>query len=126
MKVLLIDDEEDVRRIAEIGLVKVGHMETIEAESGADGFRLAVEQQPDFILLDMMMPGLDGPSTLRMLQSHSKTANIPVIFLTAKAMKGELEHLITLGAAGCITKPFNPMTLASDALRLASKTAVAA
>jgi CheY-like chemotaxis protein len=112
MKILIIDDEADIRRIANLALGRVGLMEVLEATSGVEGLRKAEDNHPDAILLDVMMPGLDGPSTLAALRSNPATANIPVIFLTAKAMVSELSRLRALGAAGVLTKPFDPMTLA--------------
>jgi CheY-like chemotaxis protein len=89
-------------------------MDVLEAESGEEGLRQARDERPDAILLDVMMPGRDGPSTLAALQSDPSTAAIPVVFLTAKAMPTELERLRSLGAVGVLTKPFDPMTLAAD------------
>jgi two-component system OmpR family response regulator len=111
VKVLIIDDEDDIRRIARLSLSRVGGMEVRDASSGPDGVRKAMEEVPDVILLDVMMPGLDGPRTLSALLSRPETAKIPVVFLTAKALPSELERLKSLGAAGVLTKPFDPMTL---------------
>lgn len=114
MKILVIDDEDDIRRIARLSLGKVGQMEVVEASSGPEGVRRAVEELPDAILLDVMMPGLDGPGTLAALRSNPRTAGIPVIFLTAKAMTAEIERLRGFGAQGVLTKPFDPMGLARE------------
>jgi CheY-like chemotaxis protein len=114
VKVLIVDDEDDIRRIAKIALTRVGQMDVIEASSGIEGVRKAAEERPDVVLLDVMMPGLDGPSTLAALRSDAATALLPVVFLTAKAMASEVERLKGLGARGVLTKPFDPMTLASD------------
>jgi len=114
MKILVIDDEEDIRRIARLSLGKVGRMEVVDAASGADGVRRAEEERPDAILLDVMMPDLDGPSTFAALQMSPRASRIPVIFLTAKAMAAEVDRLKGLGARGVLTKPFDPMTLADQ------------
>lgn len=111
MKILIIDDENDIRRIARLGLSKVGKMDVVEAGSGAEGLEKAISEQPDAILLDVMMPVMDGPATLAALRNNPSTSSIPVIFLTAKAMPSELERLRSLGARGVLTKPFEPMTL---------------
>jgi two-component system OmpR family response regulator len=111
MKVLLIEDEDDIRRIARLSLTRVGGMEVVDAASGIEGVRRAEEERPDAILLDVMMPGLDGPSTLAALRSNPNTAGIPVVFLTAKAMPTEMTRLRDLGARGVLTKPFDPLTL---------------
>jgi CheY-like chemotaxis protein len=111
LKVLLIDDEDDIRRIARLSLSRVGKMEVVEAASGADGVARAADERPDVILLDMMMPGMDGPATLAALRAQPETAQIPVVFLTAKAMPSEVRRLTALGARGVLTKPFDPLTL---------------
>ena len=114
MRILIIDDEPNIRRIVQMALALVDAMEVLEAPSGTDGIRKARESHPDAILLDVMMPGLDGPSTLAALRSDPGTAAIPVIFLTAKAVLSELEQLRDLGPAGVLTKPFDPMALAGQ------------
>jgi len=111
VKVLLVDDEADIRRIAALSLSGVGGMEVAQAGGGSEGIRMAREDRPDVILLDMMMPGLDGPATLQALRSDPETSAIPVVFLTAKAMSAEVERLRGLGARGVLIKPFDPMAL---------------
>ena len=111
MRVLIVDDENDIRRVARLSLAAVGGMEVAEAASGPEGVRKALEELPDVVLLDMMMPGMDGPATLQVLRDNPATARIPVVFLTAKAMTSEVERLKGLGARGVLTKPFDPMTL---------------
>jgi two-component system, OmpR family, response regulator len=110
-KVLLVDDDQDLRRIAELSLTNVGRWSVLLAASGQEGLDLACRQRPDVILLDVMMPGMDGPTTLALLQGNSTTADIPVIFLTAKVQSHEVDSYIRLGALGVIIKPFDPMTL---------------
>jgi len=114
MKVLIIDDEDDIRRIARLSLAGVGGMEVVEAGSGADGVRKAAAEKPDAVLLDMMMPVMDGPATLAALRGDPRTAAIPVVFLTAQALSAEVERLKALGARGVLTKPFDPMRLSSE------------
>lgn len=114
MKVLVIDDEEDVRFVAQLSLERVGGMTVVQASSGEEGVARARSEQPDFILLDMMMPGMDGAATFRALRASAETASIPVVFLTAKAMAAEVQRLKDLGAKGVVLKPFNPMTLAAE------------
>lgn len=118
MKVLLVDDEEDVREIARLSLGRVGGMEVCDASSGPEAVVRAAAEKPDFILLDMMMPEMDGPATLNALRSNPATASIPVVFLTAKALPSEIERLRQMGAAGIVTKPFDPMTLADEVRRI--------
>ena len=114
MKVLIIDDEDDIRRIACLSLSRVGKMEVVDASGGPEGVKKAASERPDAILLDVMMPGLDGPATLSALRSNPATAGIPVVFLTAKAMASEIERLLGLGARGVLTKPFDPMSLPQE------------
>lgn len=121
MKVLVVDDEEDVRYVARMSLGRVGKMTVIEASNGEEGLARARSERPDFILLDMMMPGMDGAAMFRALLASEDTASIPVVFLTAKAMASEVERLKDLGARGVVLKPFNPMTLASDVVALLEK-----
>jgi len=114
MKVLIIDDEDDVRQVAGLSLARVGGMTVVEASNGEDGLACARNEQPDFILLDMTMPGMDGAATFQALRESHQTSGIPVVFLTAKAMTPEVQRLKDLGAKGALLKPFDPMTLASD------------
>lgn len=112
-KVLVIDDEQDVRYVARISLGRVGGMTVIEASSGKEGIALAKSERPDFILLDMMMPGMDGAATFHALREDEETSSIPVVFLTAVAKVAEVQRLKDLGARGVVLKPFDPITLAA-------------
>lgn len=123
MKALIIDDDADIRSIARLSLSRLGGMDVIEAASGVEGVRKALEEKPDVILLDMMMPTMDGLETLAALRSQPATAMTPVIFLTAKAIGDEVERMTTLGAAGVLIKPFNPRTLSEDVRALVTKIA---
>jgi CheY-like chemotaxis protein len=120
-KVLLVDDEPDIRRIAHLSLHRVGKLQVVMASSGAEALELAPRERPDVVLLDVMMPELDGPSTFQRLRASAATAGIPVIFMTAKAQKHEVEAFRALGAAGVIPKPFDPMTLAAEVRRIVSE-----
>jgi CheY-like chemotaxis protein len=113
-RVLLIDDEDDIREVAGMSLETVAGWTTLAARSGREGLKIAAEQQPDAILLDVMMPDMDGPSTFRNLQESAATRSIPVIFLTAKAQTREQRGFRELGAHGVISKPFDPLTLADQ------------
>lgn len=117
-KVLVIDDERDVRYVARISLGRVGNMIVIEASSGEEGIARARSEQPDFILLDMMMPGMDGAATFRALRADAQTASIPVVFLTAVAKVAEVQRLKDLGARGVVLKPFDPITLPGEVAAL--------
>jgi CheY-like chemotaxis protein len=110
-KVLIVEDEPHIRRIGELSLRGVGRWEVVLASSGVEGLDRAASEQPDVILLDVMMPGMDGPTMLAELRAQSNTATIPVIFITAKVETHEVERYLSLGAAGVISKPFDPMKL---------------
>jgi two-component system, OmpR family, response regulator len=114
MKILIIDDDADIRSIARLSLSRVGGMEVIEAGSGVEGVRKAQDEKPDVILLDMMMPKMDGLETLAALRSRPATSSTPVIFLTAKAVGDQVQRMKSLGAAGVLVKPFDPRTLSQD------------
>jgi len=111
VRVLIIDDEADIRRVAHLSLARIGGMDVLDAASGVEGAAKAAAEAPDAILLDVMMPGLDGPATLHALRADPRTADIPVVFLTAKAMPDEVARLLAMGVRGVLNKPFDPMTL---------------
>jgi CheY-like chemotaxis protein len=111
---LLIDDDDDIREIAQLSLELSAGWNVITAASGTDGIELAREKQPDAILLDVMMPVLDGPATLARLREDDRTKAIPVVFLTAKARPAERDRLAGLDVVGVLAKPFDPMTLADQ------------
>ena len=121
MKILIIDDDRDIRSIAGLSLGRVGGMDVIEAASGAEGVRKAQEEKPDVILLDMMMPTMDGLETLAALRSQPATASTPVIFLTAQALGDQVQRMTSLGAAGVLIKPFDPRTLSQDVRALVNR-----
>lgn len=114
MRILIIEDEEHIREVAQVSLEILGGWEVLMASGGAEGIALALAEQPDAILLDVMMPDIDGPETLQRLRADDRTAHIPVVFLTAKAQAAEKRQLTALGAAGVLDKPFDPTTLASE------------
>ena len=118
-KVLIVDDEPDIRRVGQMSLELVGQLEVVLASGGEEALAVAAQERPDVILLDVMMPRLDGPATLALLRRAPETADIPVIFMTAKAQKAEVDGYLALGAKGVIFKPFDPMTLSQEIGRLA-------
>lgn len=113
-RLLIIDDEDDIREVATLTLESLLEFDVVGAASGLAGLAKAESERPDVILLDVMMPGLDGPSTLALLRQSEKTRAIPVIFLTAKVQVADRKQLSELGAAGIIAKPFDPMSLADE------------
>src|SRR5688572_24773031 len=104
---LLIDDEDDIREVARLSLEMTQGWTITTANGGAAGIALARSGAPDAILLDVMMPEMDGPSTLRALQMHESTRSIPVIFLTAKVQAAHRQKFMDLGVQGIIAKPFD-------------------
>ena len=114
IRLLHIEDEPDIREVVELALALDPTFATRACESGAEGLTVAAEWQPDIILLDVMMPVLDGPATLAQLRGNPATAQIPVVFMTARAQAREADRFRALGAVGVIAKPFDPMTLAAS------------
>ncbi len=112
--ILLIDDEDDIREVATVTLETMGDFTVLTAPNGLQGIERACHAKPDAILLDVMMPELDGPSTFARLRELEATRDIPVIFLTAKVQTGERACLSGLGANGIIAKPFDPLTFADE------------
>lgn len=113
-RILLIDDEEMIREIVAMSLSLVSQWEVISSESGEEGLKIAAREQPDAILLDVMMPGLDGPATFERLKRDVSTERIPVILLTAKVGASEQSRWNELGVAGVLVKPFDPMLLSAQ------------
>jgi CheY-like chemotaxis protein len=118
LKVLVIDDDPDIRRIARISLSQLGGMEVVEAGDAESGLQRAAEECPDVILLDIMMPRIDGLTAVGELRRRPETASIPVIFLTARPAEDGETVLRNTGARGWVTKPFDPTTLASRVKRI--------
>jgi len=113
-RILIIDDEEDIREVAALSLETVAGWEVTSASSGAQGLNRAIEQNPDAILLDVMMPGMDGPTTFRELRNNPITAHIPVLLLTAKVQSSDQRRFADLGVEAVLFKPFDPMTLSQQ------------
>jgi CheY-like chemotaxis protein len=113
-RILIIDDEDDIREVAALSLETVAGWEVTTANSGAQGLARAVEYQPDAILLDVMMPGMDGPTTFRALRANAATAHIPVLLLTAKVQSTDQRRFADLGVDAVLFKPFDPLMLSSQ------------
>ncbi|HTL88777.1 MAG TPA: response regulator [Leptolyngbya sp.] len=113
-QILVIDDEPYVREVIQICLETTAGWEVITAGSGNEGLVKAETEQPDAILLDVMMPGMNGITTFQNLQSNAATQEIPVIVLTAKMQFGDRPQYLKLGLKAAIAKPFDPLTLASE------------
>ncbi len=114
LRVLHVDDEPDIRELVEISLALDPDLNVKSCSCGGDALVAAAEWSPDVILMDVMMPVMDGPQTFGHLQERAETAKIPVVFMTARAQTRELAQFMSLGAAGVIAKPFDPMTLAGS------------
>ncbi|AOX00412.1 two-component system response regulator [Moorena producens PAL-8-15-08-1] len=110
--ILLIDDEETIQEVVQVGLELETDWEVLTASSGLEGIAMAKTKLPDAILLDVMMPDMDGIATFSKLKANYKTQSIPVIFLTAKTQIAEQHPFKKIGIAGVIIKPFNSITLA--------------
>ena len=113
-RILYVEDEVDIRTVAKLALEAVGGFAVEVASSGDEALLRVREFAPDLLLLDVMMPGMDGPATLRALRAQSQTEFVPAIFMTARALPGEVAALKAEGALGVITKPFDPLALADQ------------
>ena len=126
--ILIIDDEDDIREVAALTLEATAGWRVSTASSGNAGIVKAVAEQPEAILMDVMMPDKDGPTTFREIQQMPAIAHIPVVLLTAKVQGVDQRRFANLGVTGVLFKPFNPMTLAqqiSEALNWAPEAAMA-
>jgi two-component system, OmpR family, alkaline phosphatase synthesis response regulator PhoP len=112
--IVLIDDEEDIREVAALTLETMGDFKVFAAANGFDGVELVAAVQPDAVLLDVMMPDIDGPTTLGLIREREVTREIPVIFMTAKVQASDRRSLSSMGVSGIISKPFDPMNLAAE------------
>ena len=119
-RILVIDDDEDIQDVALVALEVVGGWEVITASSGSEGLSLAVTEQPDAILLDVMMPDLDGIATLKQLKANPTTQPIPVILLTAKVQSSDHDRFTQLDIIAIIAKPFKTMLLADQVAEILS------
>lgn len=112
--VLYVDDDPDICEVVQTSLCALAGLTVRIAGSGALAIDLANELRPDLVLMDVMMPGLDGPTTFRQMRESASLADIPVIFMTAKVMPAEMERFRRLGAIGVIAKPFDPLKLSDN------------
>ncbi len=117
-RVLIIDDDEAIQVVVQFGLKMAVGWEVLAASSGPEGILLAQVERPDMILLDVMMPEMDGLATFQVLQQLAETRSIPVIFLTAKAQASEKRLFNDTGVNGVITKPFNSLDLADQIVKV--------
>ena len=117
-KILYVDDDDDIRTVAVFSLEMVGGLKVMACSSGREALVRAPEFAPQLLLLDVMMPDMDGPATLAAFRAEPLTAAIPTIFMTAKVQPAEIDRFVALGAIDVIAKPFDPMAL-PDLIRAA-------
>lgn len=113
-RILMIEDEPDIRTVAELALEAIGGFELTACESGQQALEQIGECQPQLIVLDVMMPGMDGPATLKAIRCLPGHAETPAVFMTAKVQSDEVQGYLAQGAVGVIPKPFDPLTLADQ------------
>ena len=118
---LLVEDDPDIQAVAKLALEAIGGYEVRLCGSGSQAVEVAAGFAPDLILLDVMMPDMDGPATLRVLRSIPQVAQTPVIFMTAKVQPYEIANVKEMGAIDVISKPFDPMTLSATVARIWSE-----
>ena len=112
--ILIVDDEEDIRALIQLGLEMQTSWKVLNSNSGEEAIQIAATEQPDVILLDLMMPDMDGKITLQKLKGDSKTNKIPVILMTAKSKNSVAESFENLDVAAIFTKPLRPLNLAQE------------
>jgi CheY-like chemotaxis protein len=113
-RILIIDDEDDIREVASLSLEAIAGWQIFTASSGAEGIAIAAAQKPDAILMDVMMPEVDGPTTFGLMQQNPAVAGIPVILLTAKVQGVDQRRFANLGVSAVLFKPFDPLTLSQQ------------
>lgn len=119
--IMLVEDEPDIQMVARLALETLGSLKVHVCSSGKEALEQAPKIMPDLIMLDVMMPGMDGLTTLKLLRENQTTNKIPIIFMTAKAQVNEMKNYIDSGALGAISKPFDPMKLVDSILEIWNK-----
>lgn len=118
IKILHVDDEADIRSVTKLALESIGGFDVYSCTSGKEAIAAVAEAAPDLIVMDVMMPEMDGPTTFLAFQKIPAASQIPVIFMTAKSQKDEIDSLMEVGAIGVIAKPFDPMQLSKEVERI--------
>lgn len=116
--ILVVDDEQDIRRLATLSLTRVGGFTVSEAGSGSECLAALTGPLPDLVILDVMMPVMDGPTTLAAIRDDPHTRSVPVVFLTAGVVSTDIERLRALEVSGVLQKPFDPLTLPASVVEL--------
>lgn len=117
-KILMVEDDPDIQAVASLALEAVGGFEVAVCSGGREALARVDDFAPDLVVLDVMMPGMDGPTVLGSLRARPATAHLPVVFMTAKAQAHEIASYKSLGALDVVTKPFSPMTLSDTLLSI--------
>jgi len=112
--ILCVDDDDDILEVTRLCLESIGGFRVTSRSSGADIVSVIEREQPDLVLLDVMMPGVDGPATLKLLQQATPPSRVPVVFMTARVQPTEVSEYLGLGAVGVVPKPFDPMQLSEQ------------
>ncbi|MDZ4194413.1 MAG: response regulator [Pseudomonas sp.] len=120
-RILHVEDDPSIQAVAKVSLEAVGGFQVLSCASGQEALDQVQGFAPDFILLDVMMPGMDGPQTLERLRELVDIGEVPVAFMTAKVQPGEVAHYRSLGALDVIVKPFDPMQLAAQIRQIWSR-----
>lgn len=123
-RIMLVEDEPALRLVAKVALEKVGGFEVLACDSGVEALARFSDFCPDLVLLDVMMPVMDGPTTLASLRQLHPEIHVPIVFLTAKVQTKEVQELLGLGATGVLPKPFDPMRLSRQVRDLWEKQCV--
>lgn len=113
-KIMHVEDDPSIQMVARVALEAVGQFQVCTCNGGAEALTQYPQFLPQLILLDVMMPGMDGPSTLKQLQEQFDLSTVPVVFMTAKVQSSEIESYKALGASDVVVKPFDPMTLSEQ------------
>lgn len=113
-KILYVEDDQDIQQITIMVLETISGFTLLPCSSGREAVSKAVDFEPDLMLLDVMMPGMDGPETLRELRKFPQLAKTPAVFMTAKVQPQEVQEYLSMGAVAVIAKPYDPMTLANE------------
>ena len=110
-RICYVEDDEDIQRIVRVSLERLGKMQVELVSDPNVAIAAMARFKPDLVMLDWMMPGMDGPTLFRRMKEEPQTAALPVVFITAKATQRDMDELVALGAAGTISKPFSPRDL---------------
>ncbi|MBT9288385.1 response regulator [Prosthecodimorpha staleyi] len=114
LRIVYADDEEDILSVATLSLEMVGGHSVRGCRSGREAIEEALQDLPDVVMLDVMMPGMDGPSTMKVMRSMHEFDGLPIVLITARVRPSEVQEYLALGACGVITKPFDPMALPGE------------